>query len=229
MKLICKYCRKEFISNYSKKIFCSKDCYTNYQKGKPSYPNIINKRGKKPKNQIRKICKICGEEYSVWVGRKDTSNYCSRNCWSKRNPKILNQCLFCGKDFWDWKGNNRIYCNKKCYSLHLRILKKEKNSPLWKGGKTKINQLLRTRTEYLDWRNKIFQRDNYTCQECGIKSGNGVKIYLNVHHKKSFSEYPDLRFNLDNGVTLCKNCHLLEHSKIAEARIKPFLEQQKLR
>lgn len=53
-----------------------------------------------------------------------------------------------------------------------------------------------------NFRNEVFKRDNYTCQLCGKHGGN-----LNADHIKSFSEYPDLRFDLSNGRTLCVPCH----------------------
>ena len=71
----------------------------------------------------------------------------------------------------------------------------------WKGGissnKRKLNTL-----EYRDWRLKVFTRDNWICQDCGIRGGD-----LEAHHKKRWVDYPDLRFNVENGQTLCKKCH----------------------
>ena len=58
-------------------------------------------------------------------------------------------------------------------------------------------------------------RDNYTCCDCGKKSCKGEKVYLNAHHKIPFSEDINLRFDVDNGVTLCIDCHkLIEKEKM---------------
>lgn len=70
------------------------------------------------------------------------------------------------------------------------------------GFVTSENMLLRGRTEYTDWRNKVFKRDNYTCQCCGKLGGN-----LNAHHIENFSSHPELRYDISNGVTLCFDCH----------------------
>lgn len=64
-------------------------------------------------------------------------------------------------------------------------------------------------TEYKEWRSSVFQRDNWICQTCGIKSSEGNKVYLEAHHIKGWTKYPELRYLLDNGVTLCRECHKL--------------------
>ncbi len=60
---------------------------------------------------------------------------------------------------------------------------------------------------YRLWRDSVFKRDNYTCQKCNARNGNGFEVYLEAHHIKSYTKYPKLRFKLSNGVTLCRPCH----------------------
>jgi 5-methylcytosine-specific restriction endonuclease McrA len=74
--------------------------------------------------------------------------------------------------------------------------------PFWKGGVTPIYKKIRKSPQYITWRTDVFERDNYTCIHCGQKGG-----VLNADHIKPFSQYPELRFDLNNGRTLCKPCH----------------------
>ena len=64
----------------------------------------------------------------------------------------------------------------------------------------------RTTIDYKTWRLDVFKRDNFTCQSCGLRG-----TTLNAHHIKKWAKYPQLRFNVSNGVTLCVKCHKLIH------------------
>lgn len=78
------------------------------------------------------------------------------------------------------------------------------NCHLWKGGITPINVQIRHSVEYKLWRESVFKRDNYTCRGCGEVGGR-----LNADHIKPFAWFPELRFAIDNGQTLCIPCHKL--------------------
>lgn len=80
-------------------------------------------------------------------------------------------------------------------------------SPHWKGGVTPENRRIRTSFEYKFWRTSVFERDNYACVWCGLKSGNGIAVILHADHIKPFAYFPELRLALDNGRTLCIECH----------------------
>lgn len=92
-------------------------------------------------------------------------------------------------------------------NLGLAFGLKGKLNNNWKGGITPLNKTIRGSLQYKIWRLAIFKRDNYTCVWCSLRSGNGKKVYLQADHIKQFAYYPDLRFSLDNGRTLCVDCH----------------------
>jgi hypothetical protein len=103
----------------------------------------------------------------------------------------------------------------KVNSIESRIkMSKSKlgeNNPNWKGGISTENQLIRGSMEYKLWRESVFTRDNYTCVWC-FKRGGWSKeekrqIEIQADHIKPFASYPELRFAIDNGRTLCIDCH----------------------
>jgi hypothetical protein len=56
--------------------------------------------------------------------------------------------------------------------------------------------------EYSQWRKEVFERDDYTCQVCLKRGGK-----LHAHHLYSYADYPELRTDINNGTTLCADCH----------------------
>lgn len=72
----------------------------------------------------------------------------------------------------------------------------------WKGGITPIRKKLYFSEDYKNWRKSVFERDKYQCVSCGCVGND-----LQADHIKPWSEYPEFRFDIDNGRTLCINCH----------------------
>lgn len=160
--------------------------------------------------------------------------YCSRDCSfkGKIKGKILT-CVICGKEYYrppsqiKWRGSS--CCSIPCRTLYLsKIMAGKKkayqqlrgeDSPSWRGGKSSIYHTLRNRRDYKWWRQSVFERDDYTCQTCGVRSSVGVAVELHPHHIKSFTHYPELRYDITNGVTVCKSCHGL---LTAEQKLKGF-------
>lgn len=104
--------------------------------------------------------------------------------------------------------------------MHCHWVAGEKNK-LWRGGVTKLQKRIRKSLEYVQWRDYVFKRDDYTCQKCNVKSGVGANVILQADHVKPFSviirENNILTleqaiacfelFDTSNGRTLCINCH----------------------
>jgi hypothetical protein len=188
--------------------------------------SITTMRTKKERKTL--LCPVCKRAFiQKYACRED--RYCSKACWSKRNPKELIECKNCGNAFAIWKStrNRKRFCIKDCYSAYQEKQTADK-SHLWKGGKTNLHQIERTRAIYTKWRNDVFARDNFQCQDCGVRSGNGKRIILNAHHIRLFSEDEDKKFAVDNGITLCKPCHTLRHPHLIKQIAVQRLSQEVL-
>jgi hypothetical protein len=120
-----------------------------------------------------------------------------------------------GEDHWNWKGGRFcIDCKvkiarhgaKRCKMCNGK-LHSGANNNFWKGGISQFTRPERSNimgtTEYKLWRKAVFQRDHYKCTKCGDDKGGN----LEADHIKPFALYPELRFAIDNGQTLCTNCH----------------------
>jgi len=186
-----------------------------------------------PINQI--TCKVCGKTKHKPPSKIEASknHYCSKECyWKARiGMKRPEHSEFMSRYYqnnkhpmlgqkhskktrrkmsqsWNYEKNITEERNKK-----ISESKKGNANHNWKGGpktaKAARNKLRKLR-EYKNWRTTVFERDDYTCQNCGARNGNGKYVYLEAHHIKSWAEFPELRFDVNNGITLCKNCHDLE-------------------
>jgi len=82
------------------------------------------------------------------------------------------------------------------------------NNPRWKGGISPEHLKIRWSVKMKNFRNEIFKRDNYTCKFCERRCKAGDKVVLNIHHFKSFAIHKELRFNKNNVITLCQECHI---------------------
>ena len=174
--------------------------------------------------QITKLCIRCDSPFLVYPSTSNRT-HCSLVCANRdigdkklgrltsihkdvkieavrtsgRGIKIVSACEKCGKTFRDYANYKRKYCSQSC-AVSVRMFGDRNNK--WKGGITPFNEQIRHSMPYKEWQIAVFERDNYTCRKCG-KHG----VYLNAHHIKPFADYPELRFKVDNGETLCLDCH----------------------
>ena len=82
-----------------------------------------------------------------------------------------------------------------------------KNNPSYIDGRYPEVMRIRKSAEYENWRKSVYTRDNYTCTVCGDRGIKGHRVVLHADHIKSFSGYPELRLDINNGRTLCVDCH----------------------
>jgi len=218
IKRICKTCNKEFYARANdvkngRGIYCSWDC-----------------RAKGKRRRVIRICQKCKKSFQVLANEveKGYGKFCSRACFlsSYRNP--IKKCVDCNTVI-DNRAKRCVRCSQKKFisptlnkghSLEvckrLSNFRKNRYSPEttgdkhwnWKGGISDSRDKIQNSIPYKIWREKVFKRDNFTCQKCSK-----YQVYIEAHHIKSFAKYPKLRFMVNNGITLCKKCHREMHKK----------------
>jgi len=167
-------------------------------------------------------CHQCQKPFEVVPARKKTAKFCSYACrgaWRRDNWKGENTsnwdsnairrkpCAYCGEEFESGKRRPSVFAKVQFCSFECQMAGQYRRTgsdhPGWKGGaRRKTNR----RGPHASWVRKVLSRDKATCQRCGV---NGVEMH--AHHIKSYAEHPELRFDVDNGVTLCFRCHWEEH------------------
>lgn len=85
-----------------------------------------------------------------------------------------------------------------------------RNNGNWKPSLTdEERQKRRDSYRHTKWRETVYERDGYRCQKCGFDKGKR----LNAHHIVGYADNPQLRWNTDNGITLCGPCHREFHRR----------------
>lgn len=211
----CHFCRKVIHIyacklNLYKRYYCSKLCADKDKKGKPftgipfyklGIKRIITEetrekmRQAKFKNPVRYwACKKRPEIKNEWrKGKKFTPEQVE-----KRRELAIK------KGYGKWmKGKKQSLSAKQKMSLAI----KGNLHWNWKGGITPLNLRIRNSIEYKTWRRNVFERDNFTCQFCKVRKKNGKYLQIHADHIRPFSLFPNLRFDINNGRTLCISCH----------------------
>ena len=162
--------------------------------------------------KVNKKCLFCKKKFKVNFARKNKAKYCSCLCYweSKQGKSPWNK----GKKFGyksrpKMKGHIPWNKNKKT-PLEVRLKQSKvrtgkygnENHPNWKGGITPENKKIRDSIDYELWRIAVFERDNFICQKTGERGGK-----LHSHHIQNFADFPELRFAIDNGITLSEKAH----------------------
>lgn len=235
----CKQCGGQIQNKNSK--FCCRECYWEYKRNN-EYPGQF-KKGHAPCKIIKEskyplesfVCPVCGKNFKKRITKKKRPQavYCCQKCAykgrslgftkrriengynveKKQHEKI---CSFCGKEYKTTKKTQK-YCCRKCFEgAHRKNMAGDKN-PSWKGGTTYKNRGFRG--PYWDEiRKECYKRDNYVCQDCGVKcigkagaNKETTNKIIQCHHIKGFESEKDNK--IDNLVTLCLSCHLKRHGK----------------
>lgn len=142
--------------------------------------------------------KIFQKPYNCSKKSWESYSNCSKQCNLKSfPPKITISCWECEGYFTvrNYRKESAHFCSKNCASQYRN------------EGKRTADKVIRQSAKYKAWRTLVFERDNYICVECGIKNGLGKTISFHADHIKPFALYPELRFEISNGRTLCIPCH----------------------
>jgi hypothetical protein len=218
VKRYCEQCGKELTKSQSENRYCSQSCM-GIAKLKPrekllcdtcgkefeTYPSNIKRGGGKycspecyargRRNGETRVCNTCGKEFyiSQWTIKHGWGDFCSVACRGvDRQKKVVCTCIVCGKNFpkapSQIKEGRGKYCSKSCHNKAMTIYEIRPE---------------RATKEYQQWRKAVLERDNYTCQDPDCTDGHS----LCTHHIKMWVDYPELRYDIDNGITLCLTCH----------------------
>ena len=203
IKLTCKQCNKLFkIYPYQtgRTKFCSKKCY---------FSSEVNQSTRFIKNHT---------PWNKGIKREDIAQE-KHYCWKGGLKTLL--CKNCSIEFKikPYRINIAKYCSIKCqldFEIKNGLFRVGSKNHFWKGGITKLYDKIRTCAKYIEWRIAVFQKDNYTCQFCGERTGThnadhikpfAVILYENkIKTFKQALECKDL-WDLSNGRTLCVDCH----------------------
>ncbi|TDX49118.1 HNH endonuclease [Orenia marismortui] len=164
------------------------------------------------------------EEYKKTIGRKYTVDDL-RNTIEKDNYKLVRvddingyinikdkaviSCPNPKHESYEAVITGILHRGNRCKKCYLESLGGE-NNPSYNPELTEEDRKERRSIfGYKNWRLKVYERDNFTCQKCGDDKGGN----LVAHHIESFRDNPDLRLAINNGITLCEKCHNNFHNK----------------
>lgn len=162
--------------------------------------------------RVTSTCAYCGVLFEHYTSKR--RRCCSKSCSGKsgvhrlgkkhssetllklrmaslNNPNVMSNTFKPGHNLWDNHMTRKNW------------IKPGTKPPNWQGGKRTKSQIIKDDPRYKFWRLQVFKRDKFTCQMCGAKG-----VYIEADHIYSKTKYPDKAFDIDNGRTLCKPCHI---------------------
>jgi 5-methylcytosine-specific restriction endonuclease McrA len=160
-----------------------------------------------PENYINRTCPVCDVGFTVHKSQIERGQgiYCSRSCARTGSPtrkrtQVQVTCHVCETEFEKHRSEKSKnvrdldFCSPECWYEHNQL----ENHSGYEGGQDERNN-----PQSRIWRNDVLKRDKYHCRYCRIQGD------LQVHHIKRFATHPDIRWEVSNGVTLCRECHKL--------------------
>jgi len=137
-----------------------------------------------------KECEFCHKAMVLTITRDlQRKKFCSRSCRQR------------GRYLRGEFNMSRLWEKACTPEANAKKVHRGTEHPRYKADRTQIKSS-RPRYELTAWRKSVFERDDFTCQKCGQHGGK-----IQAHHIKSYHAFPDLRWELMNGETLCASCH----------------------
>ena len=165
---------------------CKEKGVGKWMKDKPAF-FLGKSHSKETKEKLSKVFKVIAEEkgFGKWMKGKHASPLTKEKLSKARKGKTYEE----------------IYGDRAEVEKTKRLVS---NRAKWFGKPRKYRPKQEGNPKYIQWRKAVFERDDYTCQQCDMRGG-----YLQAHHIEAWSKNPLLRFEIDNGITFCFDCHKL--------------------
>lgn len=158
----------------------------------------------------KNTCEFCNKSFSK--DRNAKGRFCSIKCYHDDIKSIKPDCIGCGKVV---SSIHTTRC-KKCEDYR----RKGENHPLWINDRTTLKRYVgceeRRSPAYKTWRKSVLDRDGWKCKMCQEKVG------LVAHHILSFTKFAELKYDINNGITLCQAHH--PRKRADEAKLSPFFQ-----
>lgn len=148
-------------------------------------------------------CKNCGKDMRIEPNQVGRKKFCCKACFfagrelkglfEKGHPDLVPP---------ESRGHSDE-TRAKISKVNRKNVRYGEDHPNWRGGQGTKRQQEILGYQYRDWRNAVFSRDNWTCQLCNVRGG-----YLEADHIKPWCAFPDLRYDINNGRTVCRPCHV---------------------
>lgn len=184
------------------------------------------KKGHVPANKkdtVFIVCEECFCQFGVQPYRKKTARFCSPGCRAKHNNKKEKhpmwkggkpKCLDCGVTLKNYKS-------QKC-SRHKGLVGKD--NPKWIEDRSKLavffnGEEYRNSSMSRDWAMKVKNRDLWKCK-IGDFSCEGKVV---AHHILPWLKFPELRYEVNNGITLCHFHHPRKRND--EMKLSPYFQE----
>lgn len=165
----------------------------------------------------RFICRVCGKRRSNVILRPNAQH--DRECPGCKKVGCF-KSKYCAKLCFEKNGNTGAFKKGLVPWSKDKIFDAEYRRKISIGhitnGNTRPGKKVRNSAEYSRWRKIVFERDRYQCRSCMKVGGK-----LRAHHVCGFTKFPRFRFEPDNGITLCNDCHVGFHKRFGRINFRP--------